>query len=152
MFSQTKSVRDDMYKTFLEYFDVGKHYNTRDELKQASKAFSEKYNVVFSIAHSSSCRHHGDKQIVPKPISLEEVKAAADLNTTEESDVEKKKIKKSTQKVKCPAFIKFYNSTVTKFDMTHNHPIPQDMTIYAINRKQEPEMMQRIYSILANIK
>jgi hypothetical protein len=34
--------------------------------------------------------------------------------------------------------------------MTHNHPIPQDMTTYAINRKQEPEVMQRIYSILAS--
>lgn len=73
--------------------------------------------------------------LTSKLFSLKVVKAAADLNTAEESDVERKRIKKSTQKVKCPVFIKFYNSTVTKFDMTHNHPIPQDMTTYAINRK-----------------
>lgn len=73
--------------------------------------------------------------LTSKFFSLKVVKAVADLNTTEESDVERKKIKKSTQKVKCPAFIKFYNSTVTKLDMTYNHPIPQDMTTYAINRK-----------------
>jgi hypothetical protein len=77
--------------------------------------------------------------LTSQPISLEVVIAAADLNTTEESDA-------IIRRVKCPAFIKFYNSTFTKFDMTHNHCIPQDMTTYVISRKQEPEVMQRIYS------
>lgn len=60
--------------------------------------------------------------LTSKPVSLEVAEAAADLNTTEESDVERKKIKKSIQKVKCPSLYQ-----VLQLEC-HHHPIPQDMT------------------------
>jgi hypothetical protein len=34
--------------------------------------------------------------------------------------------------------------------MEHNHPISQDNTTYAVHRKQPPEIMERIYTLLAS--
>lgn len=154
MFSQSRSTRDEMHSEFSVQFCVGQHFETRDDLKKAIRDFGNKFNVIFSIANSHPangdfhyiCKHGGDKRILLKSPTVED-----SGNKSEEKDEDlKKKYKKSTQKLKCPAFIKLYNFTITRSQMEHNHPISQDFTTYAINRKQSPKIMERIYSILAS--
>lgn len=62
----------------------------------------------------------------------------------------KKRYKKTTQKFECGAMINIFNYIVTKNQMEHNHPISQDCITYAIHRKQDPNIMDKIYTLLAS--
>ena len=143
MFSQTRNVRDNMYAEFNNTFEVGKKFETREDLKVAIRDFGKKYNVIFSIEDSHPtkgqfayiCKHSGTKR---------------DVEATSKDVPEKKQYKKRTQKFLCPAFINLYGFVVTDTEMAHNHPISQDVTTYALNRKQSPAVMQKILSILGS--
>lgn len=159
MFSQTRSVRDSMHAEFNTTFAVGKQYESRAELQNAILTFGKKYNVVFSIASSHPgkgqyyyiCKHGGFKRVIGKSGNDEDV--VGTVNLTEKVSVvseEKSVYKKSTQKFLCPAIINVFGLAVTKSNMIHNHPISQDVTTYAIHRKQGPEIMDRIYSLLSS--
>ncbi|KAG2192493.1 hypothetical protein INT47_009692 [Mucor saturninus] len=138
MFSQSRSTRDEIHSEFSAQFYVGQHFG-------AIRDFGNKFNVIFSIANSHPasgdfhciCKHGVERRILLKsPTTVE--------------DSSKYIYIKSAQKLRCPAFIKLYNFTTTRYQMEHNHPIFQDFTTYAINRKQSPKIMERIYSILAS--
>lgn len=163
MFSQTRNVRDSMHAEFNCTFAVDKYFESREDLKTAISTFGKKYNVVFSIKDSHprlgqfiyNCKHGGFKRELGKKndsiIDDEEVDETIDLTSKDSTVPEKKTVyKKSTQKFLCPASISLFGFTVTKNHMHHNHPISQDVTTYAIHRKQSPEIMERIYSILSS--
>ncbi|KAG2199586.1 hypothetical protein INT47_012186, partial [Mucor saturninus] len=142
MFSQTTNVRDSMHAEFNSTFAVGKHFETKEELKTAISTFGKKFNVVFSIKNS-----HPEKG----QFFYIYVEETIDSTPKDPSVSEKKTIyKKSTQKFLCPASITLFGLTVTKNNMNHNHPISQDVTTYAIHRKQSPEIMNRIYALLSS--
>ncbi|KAG2195514.1 hypothetical protein INT47_002710, partial [Mucor saturninus] len=156
------NVRDSMHAEFNRTFAVDKHFETREELKNAISTFGKKYNVVFSIKDSHPgkgqyayiCKHGGFKRDLGKkdtPLVDEVTEEIIDLSQNVSCVPEAKTIfQKSTQKFLCPASITLFGLTVTKNNMIHNHPISQDVTTYAINRKQSPEIMARIYSLLSS--
>ncbi|KAG2191822.1 hypothetical protein INT47_006653 [Mucor saturninus] len=162
MFSQTRNVRDSMHAEFNRTFAVDKHFETREELKNAISTFGKKYNVVFSIKDSHPgkgqyayiCKHGGFKRDLGKKDTTlvdEVTEEIIDLSQNVSCVPEAKTIfQKSTQKFLCPASITLFGLTVTKNNMIHNHPISQDVTTYAIHRKQSPEIMARIYSLLSS--
>jgi hypothetical protein len=124
-----------------------KKFASAEQMKATVKTFGKKYNMVFSVSKSTPskgqyvyiCKHGGYKR---------------DKNTKDEpADIEEgsgKKYKKSTQKFGCPAYIKLYNLIIIENHSEHNHELPQDTTIYAIHRKQEPEVMDTIFKILSS--
>ncbi|KAI8980879.1 hypothetical protein BDB01DRAFT_906830 [Pilobolus umbonatus] len=57
---------------------------------------------------------------------------------------------KVTQKLNCSASIHFYDLAVNKANGLHDHPLPEDMSIYAIYRKQPPQIIKKIYTLLAS--
>ncbi|KAG2191762.1 hypothetical protein INT47_010578 [Mucor saturninus] len=151
-----------MHAEFNRTFAVDKHFETREELKNAISTFGKKYNVVFSIKDSHPgkgqyayiCKHGGFKRDLGKkdttPVD-EVTEEIMDLSQNVSCVPEAKTIfQKSTQKFLCPASITLFGLTVTKNSMVHNHPISQDVTTYAIHRKQSPEIMARIYSLLSS--
>ncbi|KAG2193120.1 hypothetical protein INT47_003111 [Mucor saturninus] len=164
MFSQTRNVRDSMHAEFNRTFAVDKHFETREELKNAISTFGKKYNVVFSIIdfhpgkgqYAYICKHSGIKRDLGKKDTTlvdEVTEEIIDLSQNVSCVPEAKTIfQKSTQKFLCPASITLFGLTVTKNNMIHNHPISQDVTTYAIHRKQSPEFMARIYSLLSNLE
>lgn len=153
MFSQNKVNRNNMLADFQAKFAIGRRFKTRDELSSTILAFGKAHNVIFSIkdSHPSkgqfvyNCKHSGVKRSEKKESEVADI-----MITEKKTEDDKKPYKKSTQKLGCPAFINVYDYVVKNTEMTHNHPVSQDATIYAINRKQTPEIMQRIYSILAS--
>ncbi|KAG2199326.1 hypothetical protein INT47_012960 [Mucor saturninus] len=86
-----------------------------------------------------------------KDTTVEVAEEIIDLSQNVSSMPEAKTIYyKSTQKFLCPSSVTLFGLTVTKSNMIHNHPISQDVTTYAIHRKQSPEIMARIYSLLSS--
>lgn len=155
MFSQTKSTRESMHAEFNRIFGVGKQFENREELNESILKFGKTFNVVFSIDDSHPkkgqflyiCKHGGIKREEKRdPDVIDLVNCSSGF----EQEVDKIPYKKSMQKFSCPAFISTFNFTVTKNRMGHNHPISQDVTTYAIHRKQPPEIMQLIYTWLSS--
>ncbi|GAA5806677.1 hypothetical protein MFLAVUS_000025 [Mucor flavus] len=135
MFSQTKSTRESMHAEFNRIFGVGKQFENREELNESILKFGKTFN------------HGGIKREEKRdPDVIDLVNCSSGF----EQEVDKIPYKKSMQKFSCPAFISTFNFTVTKNRMGHNHPISQDVTTYAIHRKQPPEIMQLIYTWLSS--
>ncbi|KAG2196983.1 hypothetical protein INT47_006930 [Mucor saturninus] len=151
-----------MHAEFNRTFAVDKHFETREELKNAISTFGKEYNVVFSIKDSHPgkgqyayiCKHGGFKRDLGKKDTTlvdEVTEEIIDLSQNVSCVPEAKPIfQKSTQKFLCPASITLFGLTVTKNTMIHNHPISQDVTTYAIYRKKSPEIMARFYSPLSS--
>lgn len=153
-----------MHAEFNSQFEIGKQFDSRKDMEEAVSAFGKKFNVVFSIRNSHPskgqfhyiCKHGGVKRETTKKDEDESIETI-DLTNNKESTVEdkttpveKKTYKKSTQKFECPAAINIFKLKVTTAHVEHNHPISQDVTTYAIHRKQSPKTMELIYSILAS--
>ncbi|KAG2195128.1 hypothetical protein INT47_006992 [Mucor saturninus] len=150
-----------MHAEFDRTFAVDKHFETREELKNVISTFGKKYAVVFSIKDSRFskgqyayiCKNGGFKRdLGKKDATLVEVtEEIIDLSQNVSSVPEAKTIyQRSTQKFLCPALITLFGLAVTKNNMIHSHPISQDVTTYVIHRKQNPEIMARIYSLLSS--
>ena len=177
MLSQTSSTRDGMHSEFNEKFAIGRQFVDRDELNATVITFGKKYNVVFSIFNSHPgvrrfhyiCKHGKTKRVIGKNLTAADfIDDGNNLEKDDEEDelidlTEKKPVdgnkkdeeekslyRKSTQKLDCPASFHLFNMTVTQSVCEHNHPISQDVTIYAKHRKQNPEVMERIYTLLAS--
>lgn len=90
-----------------------------------------------------------EKEQSKSPLETEEdeMKEEDSADDKEQTSVAKKPYKKETKKINCPAAINIFNYTVMNSCMEHNHPILEDSTIYAIHRKQSPEVMKTIYDI-----
>lgn len=155
MYRQTESTKTNMSTEFNEEFRIGKKFASAEQMKASVKTFCKKYNIVFSVSKSTPskgqysyiCKHGGYKRDkITKAVSDDTNEALKEKS----NKIIGKKYKKSTQKFGCPAYIKIYNLTVTENDVEHNHEISQDTTIYAIHRKQEPEVMDTIFKILSS--
>lgn len=146
MFTQTQNSRNSMNAEFNLQFKVGRTFSDREELKNVVTTFGKTFNVIYSIDDSHPkrgtfsyiCKHGGTKREIKK-----------DDTESTENDL-KRQPKKTTQKFRCPSFFNINKWTLTKNCMEHNHPIPQDFSTYAINRRQSPEVMRRIYNILSS--
>lgn len=161
-----------MHAEFNLQFAINKRFDSKEELRKAVSTFGRKFNVVFSIKNSHPkngefhyiCKHGGmkrDRADRSKDLSeivdeideeIETIDTTVANNSGQQTSNQvsgKQQYKKSTQKFNCPAFFKLYDLTVRSSHMLHNHPVSQDVTTYALHRKQSPEVMERIYSILS---
>lgn len=169
MISETKNSIDDMHTDFNKQFKIGKKFESVEDLKSTILSFGKDHHVVFSIKDSHPnrgeyryiCKHGGTKREITceKDSADDESVETIDLTTDAEPVVveeattikaTKKPYKKSTQKLGCPAYINLFGLVVTSTKMEHDHLIPEDVITYAIHRKQPPEIMKRIYTILAS--
>lgn len=155
-----------MRKEFVELFQIGKVFESREALKQTIHEFGKRFNVVFSIANSHPsrgefryiCKHGGLKREKgPKKDAYEECIETIDCTEGTETvtgktgkATKKKTYKRELQKHECPAVINVFNLKVKNICNEHNHPLPKSSTTYAIFRKQTPEIMERIYGILSS--
>lgn len=156
-----------MYAEFNELFKIGKCFESVTTLKATIKSFGGKYNVVFSVEDSHPkrgqflfiCKHGGLKRDTLSTIGdsekedIEVIDLTVENGATNQENGEtavKKRYRKNTQKHECPAYIRLSSLTVKAAHPGHDHPIPQDFKTYAIYRKQSPEIMEKIYSILAS--
>lgn len=154
MLTQTKSTCKEMHTEFSSQFMVGKQFESIEEIKKAFMYFRQAYNVAFSVKDSHPtvgryyyvCKHGGIKRDVSHRTNAIPADDAETIDLTKANNSTKKtaplpkkeEYRKNTQKLNCPAFVRFYNLRVTSREMLHNHPLPKDTTVYAVNRKHSP--------------
>lgn len=177
MLTLDASERKKMYADFNSTFEIGRKFQSKEEMKEVFNNFCSKYNVSFSIKSSHpalgefnwKCVHSGFKRDTAgrskqtpetQPNTAEEeFIETIDLTTGQEAinssavpkvNQPKKAFKKASLKCGCQASVNVYGLKVRSNHMKHNHPLSTDVTIYAVHRKQNPEIMQKIYAILSS--
>jgi hypothetical protein len=144
-----KDNNTEMLKDFQEIFGVGKTFSTIEEARSTALSFGKKHNIAFVVTKSNkkrmtltlACKHHG------------EYRAGKTAEVTEGKGT-RKPYAKDTQRNGCPSLVNFRRSTsgglvVHKNEPAHNHPLPENRTVYAMHRKQSTEVMKLIMDTLA---